>query len=159
MSKRQKTNVVYIPVGVPGSGKSTWFANQGFDPNKTAYVSMDDIRGKLCGDVSDQSQNAKVGAIAKSMFTLALSIEIPVVYWDATSVKRKYRKELISLAKKAGYKVVAVFFDIPLEVSKVRNAGRDRVVPEHVLDAMYKSMTDQPPTKDEGFDKIIRITD
>jgi predicted kinase len=154
-SKSKAKGTVYIPVGIPGSGKSTWFDRQGFDAADTAFISMDDIRQEIASDVADQSKNALVAKIAKDRFKQALSIGVPVIFWDATSVKRKYRKELIKPAKQAGYEVVAVYFDVPLEVAKQRNADRERNVPEHVLDRMWNQM--QKPERDEGFDVIQTV--
>ena len=149
--------VAFITIGIPGCGKSTWIKNQQFPPNETVTVSMDDIREELTGDTSDQSRNAEVAGIAKSRYQKALQNETPIVIWDATNVQRKYRRELIQTAKNNGYKVVGVWFDIPLEVAKVRNSERERVVPEHVLDRMYMSLNQNPPSRDEGFDVIQKI--
>lgn len=154
-SKNRATGTVYIPIGIPGSGKSTWFDKQGFDAADTAFISMDQIREEIAGDVDDQSKNALVAKIAKDRFKQALSLQVPVIFWDATSVKRKYRKELIKPAKQAGYEVVAVYFDVPLEVAKQRNADRERVVPDHVLDRMWNQM--QKPERSEGFDVIQTV--
>ena len=143
---------VYIPVGIPASGKSTWFTNQGFDQTKVAFVSMDKIRGELTGDETDQTQNAMVAKLAKDRYKQALSLKVPIVFWDATSISKKYRRSLIDTAKHAGYEVVCIFFDIALDVAKERNANRERVVPEHVLDRMHKNL--QTPQESEGFKRI-----
>jgi len=49
-----------------------------------------------------------------------------------------------------------LFFAIPIEVVKERNKNRDRVVPEYVIDRMFKNI--EIPTEEEGRDtiKIIR---
>ena len=151
------TKVAFVLCGTPGSGKSTWFKNQNFPANQTVRVSMDDIREELTGDVTDQSKNAEVAIEAKSRWEKALVSGVPIVVWDATNTRRKYRKPLITVAKDNGYETVCVWFDLPLEVAKKRNAGRDRVVPEHVLERMYNSLQQIPPSRDEGFDIIQRI--
>lgn len=157
MSKETKTyrGTAYIFCGIPGSGKSTWFEKQGFDPKRLAYVSMDQIREQVTGDTSDQTQNALVAKLAKDRYKQSLSLGVPTVVWDATNVARKRRKELIEWAKKAGYEVVCVYFKIPLEVAKERNKLRERVVPEHVLDRMDSQL--QAPDRSEGIDRIITI--
>jgi predicted kinase len=50
-------SILYIPVGIPGCGKSTLAL--GLGPN--AIISTDEIRGRL-GDVNDQSKNDQVFA-------------------------------------------------------------------------------------------------
>lgn len=152
MKTKNKSKILYITIGCSGSGKSTWFDNQGFDPDRTAYVCMDDIRQEVCGNASDQSKNGVVFKIAFGRFKQALSLGIPAVFWDATSPKKKDRKQYINLAKKANYKVVAIYFDVPIEVAKLRNAKRERVVPPEVIDRQYARL--QAPEKSEGFDEI-----
>jgi predicted kinase len=153
-----KTKVVYLLIGTPGCGKSTWISNQNFPSTETTIVSMDDIREELTGDTSDQSKNAQVASIAKSRYEKALENEVAIVVWDATNAQRKYRRALIDLAKNNGYEVVGVWFDIPLELSKIRNKKRKRVVPDEVIDRMYKSLKDTPPSREEGFDIIQKIS-
>ena len=153
----KKNGTVYVLIGIPGAGKSTWIDSQGFDTNQLSIVSMDSIREELTGDVSDQTQNQLVAKLANDRYKQSLSLKVPVVIWDATSVLRKYRSPLIELAHKAGYEVVGVHFDIPLDVSKQRNAGRDRVVPEHVLDRMNKQLQSNLPSQAEGFDVIQTV--
>lgn len=149
--------VAYITIGCPGSGKSTWIKKQNFPQEDSVIVSMDDIRLELTGDTSDQSRNAEVAGIAKSRYRSALQNEVPIVIWDATNTQRKYRRELIEVAKENGYEVVGVWFDIPLEVAKARNSGRDRVVPDHVIEKMYNSLNQNPPSREEGFDIIQKV--
>ncbi len=49
------------------------------------------------------------------------------------------------------------FFDVPFEIAKERNASRERVVPEHALDRMHKSLADAPPELLDGFDSIFSL--
>ena len=51
---------------------------------------------------------------------------------------------------------VAIFVNTPVDVCKERNAKRDRVVPETVIDRMALSLN--PPTIAEGFKEIIEIS-
>lgn len=149
--------IAYIFIGPPGAGKSTWFKKQNFPVEQTIRVSMDDIRKEMTGSVEDQSKNAEVAQEANKRYERALRRGIPIVVWDATNTRRKYRKPLIQKAKENGYEVVGVWFDVPLEVAKERNANRDRVVPEHVIDNMYASLQQNPPSRDEGFDVIQKV--
>jgi predicted kinase len=49
----------------------------------------------------------------------------------------------------------AIFFNVSPEVYLQRNKGRTRQVPEDVMQRMAAAL--EPPTRDEGFDRIIEI--
>lgn len=53
--------------------------------------------------------------------------------------------------------VEAVFFDISLETCKTRNAMRQRMVPDWVIEAMAARV--QPPTVEEGFTTVVTFGD
>lgn len=146
---------IFIAIGIPGCGKSTWMQKNITDPSKTAVINMDTIRQEVTGDPTDQTQNALVASLARQKFLTAVSHGVPSIYWDNTTTQRKYRKELIQVGKKGGYKVVAVHFKVPFDICESRNKGRDRVVPHDVLVRMQGQL--QPPEKDEGWDDIITI--
>jgi predicted kinase len=153
--------VVFLAVGCPGSGKSTWWKDQlakGFIPASSFRINMDEIRKELTGNESDQTRNYAVSKIAEVKLKAALSERIPVIYWDNTSTQAKYRKNVISLAQAAGYKVVCVFWNLPLAVCKMRNNSRDRVVPEDVIEKMHNAITSNPPKLEEGFSEIITFS-
>lgn len=156
MSKK----TVYVGVGVPGSGKSTWWetgVGNGTIPKTAVRVNMDQIRKEITGTETDQSKNDLVAKVAKSTLAGALSQHIDVIYWDNTSAQRKYRKEIVEIAKKAGYAVIGIWFDADLSVAKDRNSKRTRKVPEDILEKMHNSIQSVPPSLDEGFDQIIVV--
>ena len=49
-------STLYILIGLPGSGKSTWAAMQ----KDCIVLSSDEYREKLFGDATDQAHNAEV---------------------------------------------------------------------------------------------------
>lgn len=149
-----------MAIGIPGSGKSTWWETavaNGTIPSTALRINMDTIRKELTGSEENMSKNDLVAKVAKSTLRSALANGIEVIYWDNTSARRKYRKDVIEDAKKANYEVIGIWFKVPLEVAKARNASRTRKVPEDVLDNMYKSIQDTPPELTEGFTQIIVV--
>jgi predicted kinase len=146
---------IYITIGVPGCGKSTWMQKNITDASKTAVINMDTIRQEVTGSATDQTQNALVASLARQKFLTAVSHGVPTIYWDNTTTQRKYRKELIQVGKKGGYEVIAVHFKVPFDTCAKRNAARDRVVPYDVLVRMQSQL--QPPEQGEGWDNIITV--
>ena len=65
-------------------------------------------------------------------------------------------KTLCKIAQRYGCTLEALFFDIPVEICLARNQARERVVPEAAIQKMAQQMI--PPSEEEGFAEITRIT-
>lgn len=142
---------IYVLVGVPGSGKTTW-AHDHF--KNEAIFSSDDYRERLFNTLeTTQEQNKKVfGSLYSDLFK-RLNSGCDCVY-DATNTSRKDRRRVLSNVRKE-HKKVAVYFDVPVELARKRNQQRVRQVSDEVIDHFFKKLT--PPTVEEGFDSIIRV--
>jgi len=147
---------LYICIGVPGCGKSTWTENFRKEKFSSEVINMDNIRFQVTGNHSDQSKNGLVAAKAMEALKKSMLMGVRNIIWDNTTLSVKYRKPLVSLAKENGYNVVAVFFEVPLEVAKQRNSARTRVVPVDALDRMFASIA--APSLEEGFTDIIKVS-
>lgn len=142
---------VIVLVGIPSSGKSSWVKL--FIEGHDGYVIIhpDSIREELTGDVQNQSRNAEVFKLAFQRMDEALKSGKSVIF-DSCAQSRERRKAIIQIGKKYDAEIHAIVFKIPLEVAKERNAKRERVVPNFVLERMNSQWED--PSKDEGFDFI-----
>ena len=138
---------VVLTIGLPGSGKSTYLAKLGAHP-----VSSDAIRLQLADDETEQTIHGQVFATARYLLRKRLELKRPITYVDATNLTRHDRKPFIRLAHAHDCEVEALFFDVPLDVCKARNAARGRMVPVDALDTMAAKL--QPPSTDEGFTRI-----
>ncbi|MEZ5401413.1 MAG: AAA family ATPase [Bryobacteraceae bacterium] len=135
---------VILLVGLPGSGKSTWAAEQGLP-----VLSSDAVRGLLADDERDQTIHAKVFAAIRYLLRQRVAIGRLVTCIDATHLTPRERRPYLRMT---GVQVEAVWFDVPVEVCKERNRGRARVVPEAVIDAMAARMV--RPARAEGFARV-----
>lgn len=145
-------SILYVAIGIPGSGKTT------SKPCNTWSVCPDNIRAYFYGDASIQGDGKKVFSIAYNSAQRLLA-DGKDVYFDATNTTKYTRQLLLKKLKPYASKCVALYFNIPIDVCKRRNAHRSRVVPEHVIDRMYKQLSFNPPTIEEGFDDIIEVTE
>ncbi len=138
---------VVLAIGMPGSGKTTWFRRRGVTP-----LSSDLLRNILFDDVEEQRYQGLVFSTLRSLLRARLIARMPWNYVDATNLSIHERRQWIKMAKSFGYEVQAVFFDVPLEVCLERNSKRDRSVSEDVMRKMAEKL--KPPVFEEGFDKI-----
>ena len=141
---------VVLAIGLPGSGKTTWFRRRGVTP-----LSSDLLRNILFDDVEEQRYQGLVFSTLRSLLRARLIARMPLNYVDATNLSIHERRQWIKMAKSFGYEVQAVFFDVPLEVCLERNSKRDRSVSEDVMRKMAEKL--KPPVFEEGFEKITVV--
>jgi len=147
---RPPKGIVVLAIGLPGSGKSSWFKRHNVVP-----LSSDMVRSLLFDDVREQRFQDLVFSNLRSMLKARLIAKRPMNYVDATNLTPQERQHWIKLAKDYNYEVHAVFFDVPLEVCVERHQRRDRVVPEDVMRRMAAKL--KPPSFPEGFAKITVV--
>lgn len=154
--------VLWMLVGVPGSGKSTWITKvdvleegRGRD---TTVLSTDFFiecaakrRGMTYNEVfQDTIKHANRMMYAHLDWALAHDHNI---IWDQTNTSRKSRKE--KLAKIPDhYKKIAVFFPTPdIEELERRLASRPgKIIPKGVMQNMIDCLNQ--PMLEEGFDEV-----
>lgn len=151
---------IYILVGLPGSGKSTWIKNNNTD---WVIVSTDDIiegiakeKGLTYSDVWES--NIKFATKkADSIFQEAIKDNRTIV-WDQTNMTSKKRKSILNRIPK-GYKKICVVFETPMHIIEQRLINREKEtgkhIPKFVLINMNKSY--EKPNLSEGFDEVIII--
>ena len=147
--KAHKQQII-LAVGLPGSGKSTYFHKRGIQP-----LSSDTLRGWLLDDQTDQSQQYRVFLTLRYLLELRLRLGRKKTYVDATNLTRKERRPYFQVAERYGCHLHAIYFDVPLATCKRRNRRRQRRVPDEVMERMARKLT--PPTREEGFVKITVV--
>jgi predicted kinase len=147
---RPSKGTVVLAIGLPGSGKSSWFKRHNIHP-----LSSDLLRELLFDDVHEQRFQDLIFSNLRSMLKARLIARRPLNYVDATNLTPHDRHSWIKLAKDYGYDVQGVFFDVPLEVCMERHQRRGRLVPEDVMRKMANKL--KAPTFEEGFSKITVV--
>ena len=149
-ASRPSKGVVVLAIGLPGSGKSSWFKRHNIAP-----LSSDLLRALLFDDPTEQRFQDLVFSNLRSMLKARLIARRPMNHVDATNLSPHERSGWIKLAKDYGYEVQAVFFDVPVEICLERNQRRDRKVPEDAMRRMAGKL--KQPTFEEGFSKITVV--
>lgn len=141
---------IVVLVGLPGSGKSNYLQQRG-----VTGLSSDAIRKWLTDDETDQTIHDRVFQTIRYLLRHRLQLRRPVTYIDATSLTPQDRAPYIAIGKSYGAEIEAVYFDVPLEVCRARNAARHRVVPDEALVQLSARLV--PPTLSEGFDRVTVV--
>ena len=150
LAAKSPRGYVVLTIGLPGSGKTTWYKRRGVQP-----LSSDMLRNILFDDITEQRYQGLVFSTLRSLLRARLIAKMPWNYVDATNLSPHERRQWIKMAKSFGYEVQAVFFDVPLAVCLERNSKRDRQVTDDVMHKMSERL--RPPTFKEGFDKITVV--
>ena len=149
---------LYVLVGVPASGKSTWVKNQVWAKD-CAYI---------CTDVHVENYAQTVGKTYSEVFKdyMPTAIELMMndvraarqsgkdIIWDQTSTTLASRKrKFVSLPD---YDAIAVVFKTPSEEELARRlASRPgKVIPQEVVEQMVFDLEIEPPTVEEGFKEV-----
>jgi predicted kinase len=149
---------VYVLVGVPGSGKSTWIADQLWVED-CVYISSDQLieeeavrRGKTYNDVFKDYINTAIAEMLEQ--AMAARDAGKDIIWDQTSVSVKSRRKKFSVLPY--YEHIAIVFDTPNEDELRRRLsnrpGKD--IPWEVVSSMINNF--EMPTEEEGFKEIWR---
>ena len=145
---------LYMLVGLPGSGKTSW-ANQ-MGSEDCVVCSSDALRKELFGSENVQDKNSKLFAELHRRIRQHLTEGRSVVY-DATNINAKRRQAFLREIEKIYCKKIAVVFAVPFEKCLRNNWMRERKVPYEAMERMYKGW--QMPYYFEGWDEILVVDD
>lgn len=140
-------STIWVTIGAPLCGKSTWRDNFLKTHNDTIVICPDDIRKELTGSISDQSKNAEVFSTAYNRLEDAIGKHEDIIF-DGTNIRPQTRDDIFAMAN--GTPVNYVIFDVPLDELKRRKlADSERIkngersdVPEDVIERFYNSLKD-----------------
>ncbi len=151
--------IVYLLIGLQGSGKSVW-ADENAGRLEAEVISSDEIRNELEAQGKEAMNNEQVFAILNARLERELRRGRNVIL-DATHARRVWRADSLAIARQHGATVVGVWFDVPLAACRQRNASRkgkrwgERAVPDNFLLGVARGF--EGPEAGE-FDKVWRIT-
>lgn len=149
---------VYVMVGVPGSGKSTWIANQ-YWAKECIVVSSDQLveaeatrQGKTYNDVFKDYINEAISLMLDQV--IAARDSGKDIIWDQTSVNVKSRRKKFKMLP--DYDHIAVVFDIPSEdeLNKRLASRPGKTIPKEIVSSMIDTF--EMPTEEEGYKEVWR---
>ena len=137
-------------VGLPGSGKSTKAQELAQEYNATIF-SSDSLREELFGDVNHQTDNTKLFEELHKRIKDCLKSGNNAIY-DATNINYKRRMAFIKELSNIPCHKLCYLIATPYEECLKRNANRERKVPDHVIERMYRNF--HIPYDYEGWDNV-----
>ena len=146
---------LFVMVGLPASGKSTYAKNLALKYNAKIF-SSDKLREELLNDVNNQDHNADIFTELHRRIKNHLSSGGNAIM-DATNISSKKRRAFLSELKNIPCTKECHIIATPYEECLRRNKSRDRVVPEDVIKRMYLNWN--TPYWFEGWDDIIIYDD
>jgi predicted kinase len=154
VKKLQDKPILFMTVGLPGSGKSTYAKQievEQMDGTITRPVihSSDALRKEMFGDEAIQGDNGKLFNELHSRIKCDLAAGKDVVY-DATCLKKKTRRQFLLELKNIDCVKYCICFATTFEACLHNNNQRSRKVPVDVIKRMQMSFA--PPDFNEGFD-------
>ena len=147
---------VYVLVGVPGAGKSTWVKDQEWAKD-CVYVSTDllvdqeaERQGKTYNDVFKDYMPTAVKLMADDVVRAREAGRD--IIWDQTSTTVGSRKKKFNMLP--DYEHIAVVFKTPElgELNRRLKSRPGKNIPSHVMVQMIKGWQD--PTVEEGYAEV-----
>ena len=151
-------NILYMLMGIPGSGKSA-FREKQFSGDYAEHISTDDVIQKIATlfdlTYDDCFQDCFKFAEAQILSQITKAInKNRLIVWDQTNLTRKSREKKLALFKDSSYKRIIYVFPTPdpEELKRRLYKRPGKTIPPKILQSMIKSF--EYPVLEEGFDEI-----
>lgn len=139
---------LYVLCGIPGSGKSTLAQQIAVQCNAKLH----------CYDsLPNAHTTGKTESVHEQMWgnIVADLVAGNDVVCDDLHTKKQWRQDILDALSDIECKKILVVMDTSLEKCLHRNANRATCLPDFVVCDLYNKY--EPPTLDEGWDKIIYV--
>ena len=159
------SNTLYIPVGIPAIGKTTFGKEMAKENPYLILISSDMIRKEIFGEQNDSDSDIWVtNVVLREMQRRteeALKNGFSVYYdgentgWGSRTALIKQVRALIKQVREYVTKIVAIQFPLDTKKAFFQNELRSEKVGNSYISRIASSIS--MPKKEEGFDEIVRL--
>lgn len=136
-------STVFITVGVPASGKTTWARQFVKDNPNIVIACRDDIRAAHgLFNYGDGAEEARITKIQRAQIEAALLENMDVIVAD-TNINKTFRNRLIKFAHQHGADVEVKAFPVSLDTAIYRDMSREKPVGPDVILKMHNQFKAQ----------------
>lgn len=151
-------STIYLVIGFPGSGKSTWSREKAKSNKSTLIINRDSIRTMIKGTYTYDEELEPL-VVKMSVSCLNDICDGRDVIIDETNLTKERRKEWLSHCSKFDRKVFVWFPEtvknLDRRMNESRGVSRERW--QVIIDDMKKIF--EIPALDEGVNDVIIVTD
>lgn len=147
---------LYVLVGVPASGKSTWISNQDWIGD-CVVVSTDTYVEKFARRLKSTYSGVFNLVMERAIRLMMRKVnkakrENKDIVWDQTSTTVASRKRKFKVLP--NYYPIAVVFKTPdmIELNRRLNSRPGKIIPQHVINDMINNFV--MPSVEEGFQEV-----
>lgn len=160
----EKQKNLFLMCGAPGSGKSTWVRNQvaAIGTERCIHISRDVIRFALVPEGEEYFAREKdvFKEFIRQINQAIHNIGTENIFVDATHLNEKSRNKVLDCLDLDGVRLVAISFNLPLDICLHQNHNRygtRSFVPQDAMQKMHAAYI--APTLDEKhkYAQIIHI--
>lgn len=142
---------LYMLIGVPATGKSTWWERH--KDESVAYISMDAIIERVAAEqgktYNEVFKSAAKGAEKEMLAQVKAAVEAGQdIVWDQTNLNKATRAKKLAMIPER-YRKIAVYFEIPEDHEKRLASRPGKTIPPNVLASMKSNL--ELPELAEGF--------
>ena len=141
--------------GLPAAGKTTFAKKFVIDNPDVIRISADDVRKELYGSEDIRGDSYKIYSVILDKMTRCLDNDKSFIY-DGTNMLKAYRLDYLCEFK--DYDVDRIIIKFPMDKVRclARFFARNRKIPFESV-SKYYTMNEEPPTLDEGWDRIYTL--
>lgn len=147
---------MYMLIGLPGTGKSTWWNRY---PNETgvAYISSDAIIERIAANTGKTYNEVFKTAVKVAEKEMYQQVEDAVkagqdIVWDQTNLNKKTRAKKLAMIPNE-YRKLAVYFPVTDDHEQRLASRPGKTIPAHILKTMAETV--ELPTLEEGFSVVV----
>lgn len=152
------SNTLYIPIGIPCIGKTTFGKEMAKENPYLILISSDMIRKEIFGEQNDSDSDIWVTNVVLREMQRRTEEALKngfSVYYDGENTGWGSRTALIKQVREFVTKIVAIQFPLDMKKAVFQNELRSEKVGNSYISRVASAIS--MPKKEEGFDEIILL--